>query len=84
MLFTDGASFVAVEVKSTLSTDDDLRRGVYQCVKYRAVLQAQEIPVSVSVRTMLLTERELPADLKARARQLGVLLKVHSINPPRV
>lgn len=83
VLFTDGASFVAVEVKSILSTDDDLRRGVYQCVKYRAVVEAQERPVAVSVRTMLLTERELPDDLKTRARELDVLLKVRSINSPR-
>lgn len=83
VLFTDGESFVAVEVKSTLSTDDDLRRGVYQCVKYRAVVAAQECPVSVAVRTMLLTERDLPDDLKTRARELGVLLKVHAINLPR-
>lgn len=82
-LFTDGASFVAVEVKSMLSTDDDLRRGVYQCVKYRAVVAAQESPVLVTVRTMLLSERELPEDLKTRARELGVLLKVHAINLPR-
>src|SRR5690606_389337 len=77
VLFTDGTSFVAVEVKSTLSTDDDLRRGVYQCVKYRAVVAAQESPVPVTVRTMLLSERELPDDLRARARELGVMLKVH-------
>jgi hypothetical protein len=83
VLFTDGASFVAVEVKSTLSTDDDLRRGVYQCVKYRAVVKAQESPVSVPVRAMLVTERELPEDLKTRARELGVLLRVHEINPRR-
>lgn len=83
VLFTDGASFVAVEVKSILSTDDDLRRGVYQCVKYRAVVEAQERPVAVSVRTMLLTERELPDDLKTRARELDVLLKVRAINSPR-
>jgi len=83
VLFTDGASFVAVEVKSILSTDDDLRRGVYQCVKYRTVVEAQESPVSVSVRALLLTERELPEDLKTRARELGVLYKVHTINKPR-
>lgn len=84
VLFTDGASFVAVEVKSTLSTDDDLRRGVYQCVKYRAIVEAQEIPVSASVRAILLTERELPEDMKNRARALGISLKVHEINPPRL
>ena len=83
VLFTDGESFVAVEVKSTLSTDDDLRRGIYQCVKYRAVVAAQESPVPAGVSTMMLTERELPEDLKTRARELGVLLKVHEINLPR-
>ena len=39
--FTE-SELVAVEVKSRDSNWQDLRRGVYQCVKYRAVLCAQE------------------------------------------
>ena len=34
---------VAIEVKSRDSDRNDLERGVYQCVKYRAVLAAQDI-----------------------------------------
>ena len=32
---------VAVEVKSRISPDDDVLRGIYQCVKYKAVLDAE-------------------------------------------
>lgn len=32
---------IAVEVKPIISTDDDILRGLYQCVKYKAVLDAE-------------------------------------------
>jgi len=64
-----------VEVKSRRSCYDDLKRGIYQCVKYQAVVTAQMVPHSVEVQAILVTEDELPADLKARARMLGVLCK---------
>ena len=83
VLFSDGAAFVAVEVKSIVSTDDDFQRGIYQCVKYRAVVEAQERPIPVAVRAILLTERDLPEELQTRARALNVTLKVQAINPPR-
>ena len=34
---------VAIEVKSSDSNEADLRRGVFQCIKYRAVMQAMDI-----------------------------------------
>jgi hypothetical protein len=34
---------VAIEVKSRISPDADLIRGLFQCVKYRAVLEAHEV-----------------------------------------
>ncbi len=34
-------SRIAVEVKSIISSDDDILRGIYQCVKYKAVLEAE-------------------------------------------
>ncbi|WP_287156691.1 hypothetical protein [Euryhalocaulis sp.] len=80
VLFTDGAKFVAVEVKSILSSEDDWQRGIYQCVKYRAVVSALEKPLPVSVRTILLTELPLTPELKTRARELGVQLKVKNLN----
>lgn len=82
VLFTDGTGFVAVEVKSIRSGEDDWQRGLYQCVKYRSVIAAQELPVVANVRALLLTEEDLPEELKARARTLGVALKVHALNPP--
>jgi hypothetical protein len=82
VLFSDGASFVAVEVKSIRSSEDDWRRGIYQCVKYRAVREVQELPVEVNVRALLLTEKPLTPELEVRAKELGVMTKVHRVNPP--
>lgn len=64
VMFSDGSSFYPVEVKSIISTDDDLRRGLYQCVKYRAVQEAQELPVKAVVTSILVTERKLSSELK--------------------
>lgn len=81
--FTDGRDFVVCEVKSVLSTEADWQRGLYQCVKYRAVRRAQELPAEPKVRAILLTERPLPPELRERARALGVMLKVKRLNAPR-
>ena len=80
VMFTGGAQFAVVEVKSCRSGDGDLKRGIYQCVKYRAVKEAQEQPVKTSVRAILVTERDLPNKLKTRARLLRVETKKVSIN----
>lgn len=67
---------VAVEVKSTKSVESDLRRGIFQCVKYRAVLNAQarsEFKVNPpTVRARLVSEKPLPADLLKLAKRLDV------------
>ncbi len=34
---------VPVEVKSSVSNDDDIERGIYQCIKYRAVAEAEQV-----------------------------------------
>ena len=47
---------VAIEVKSKDSDWFDLRRGVYQCVKYRAVMKAQDIRRNANVESWLVTE----------------------------
>lgn len=80
VMFTDGAQFAVVEVKSCRSGDGDLKRGIYQCVKYRAVKEAEEKPGNTSVRAILVTERDLPSKLKERARLLRVKTKKVSIN----
>jgi hypothetical protein len=69
---TDGC--VAVEVKAALANGADLERGIYQCVKYQALLRAElkaegKIPSGSAV---LVTQRELPVHLQQLADLLGV------------
>lgn len=41
--FDNGKQYLAVEVKASHASDAELMRGVYQCVKYKAVLRAERI-----------------------------------------
>jgi hypothetical protein len=76
VFFGTNEAWTGVEVKSIRSADDDLQRGVYQVVKYRAVLEAQaliqapEAPRQVAV--FLAVERALPQKLQQVAAKLGV------------
>ncbi|PTE11770.1 hypothetical protein [Mesorhizobium helmanticense] len=63
---------IVVEVKSRISNEIDLRRGVFQCVKYRAVRQAMDVRDNVAVEAFLVTENELPGEIAA-------LVKLHGI-----
>jgi len=63
---------IVVEVKSRISNDVDLRRGVYQCVKYRAVRQAMDVRGDTAVEAVLVTENELTGEIAA-------LVKLHGI-----
>lgn len=67
-------------MKSIRSGDEDLKRGIYQCVKYREVKIAEMRPFDADVEAILVTERELPPDLLERARILGVLCKCVAVN----
>ncbi len=66
-----------VEVKSRRSLANDLERGVYQCIKYRAVAQAQPKFVDKAVHVVLLTEQELPQNLQDLAARHSVNLVTH-------
>lgn len=78
--FASGIDFKMVEVKSIKSSDDDLQRGIYQCVKYREVKKAEHAPYFVNVESILITERELPEELKYRAKTLGIRHKMVVVN----
>ncbi len=80
VLFSDGNSFKVVEVKSCRSNDEDFKRGIYQCVKYQAVKIAEHLPYEVDVQPILVTERELPPELKERAKVLGIKLRTVIVN----
>ena len=63
---------VVIEVKSLDSDDADLRRGVFQCVKYRAVMEAMDLRSDAHVVPVLVTQARLPGDL-------GDLVRRHAI-----
>jgi len=74
--FQHGHDRIAVEVKSSLSSEDDIVRGIFQCVKYRAVLEAQQAAdgIAQSARAILLLEAKLPSRFQALKNILGIEL----------
>jgi len=66
------AETIALEVKSKDSNYEDLRRGVFQCIKYRAVMQAMDIRDKPQVEAVLVTQTPLPVDLMAITRKNGI------------
>jgi hypothetical protein len=71
----------AVEVKSIKSGWNDLQRGIFQCVKYRAVLKAQsEFGPDADINAILVTERNLPSDLAKLARSLRIRCRILRVN----
>jgi hypothetical protein len=74
VLFLDNDWRVAVEVKAINANDDDLRRGIFQCVKYRELLRAEQRTEGVipQARAILVTERSLPKSLSQEAKLLQV------------
>ena len=74
VLFTQGTRMWGVEVKSVVSREGDILRGLFQCVKYRALLQAEQAAASNAcfVDVYLACEHEFPAKLLGVAHVLGV------------
>ena len=68
---------IAVEVKSRDSNETDLERGIYQCIKYRAVMSAMDIRDQPCIMPVLVTESALPGNLKN-------LAKLHNIKHVKV
>lgn len=67
-----------VEVKSVRSNERDFERGVYQCVKYRAVFQAQRANLTpdLEIHSILALEEKPPQRIKALAENNEVDVKV--------
>ena len=72
--FGFGANWVAAEVKTARSPEADIVRGIYQCVKYLAVMKAVQTSEGQerSARAVLVLEGTLPASLVSLKNQLGV------------
>ena len=72
VVFYSTSKTIAVEVKSKDSASADLLRGIYQCVKYRAVLLAMDARSNAPVDCVLVTEKPLPGYLSKLADRLTV------------
>ena len=82
VFFQHGQDSIAVEVKSALSSEADIVRGMFQCVKYWAVLEAQQAAdgLAQSARAVLALEAKLPSKFQALKNVLGIEL-VDEIKP---
>ena len=72
--FLGRKKWIGVEVKPRTSGIDDITRGLFQCVKYQAVMQAyakvEELKLDITVHLVL--ESKLPNKLVALQNILGV------------
>ncbi|MBB6250460.1 hypothetical protein [Nitrospirillum iridis] len=78
VMFEHKDGCIAVEVKAANANNADLERGIYQCIKYQALLRAElkaegKIPNGSS---LLITEAQLSSGLQALADLLGVRVVV--------
>ncbi len=82
VMFTDGDDWIAVEVKSSISVPADILRGLFQCVKYRAVIEAYQAAkyLPQSARTILVLEGLLPDGLIPLKNILGIEV-IENITP---
>jgi hypothetical protein len=74
--------WVAAEVKSSKSSEGDILRGLFQCVKYRAVMEAVLLTESrpQNARALLVLESKLPSSLIPLRNMLGVEV-VEGVSP---
>lgn len=65
VLFKDGETMIGVEVKSKVSSKADILRGLFQCIKYKFLLGAEQVikEKKPDSRAILALEGKLPSDL---------------------
>lgn len=82
VFFEHADTWVGVEVKSALSDEADMVRGLFQCVKYQAVMEAVQRAKTLlqNARTILVLEGKLPSRLLPLKNILGVEV-AESISP---
>lgn len=61
-------------MKSSISNDADITRGLYQCIKYRAVMEAMARAQQVApiIHVILVLEARLPQALRRLKNLLGI------------
>ena len=73
-------------MKSRISSEKDYERGLYQCVKYHALLEAMKkddnYKVPEDIQVVLLLEKTLPQRYKQAATELNIKV-IENIKAPR-
>lgn len=84
VFFDTMQEWVGVEVKSHLSDEADITRGLFQCVKYKAVLAAMLAVEQreVAARAVLVLGGSLPERLRSLKHTLGVTVFENVKSPP--
>ncbi|PAQ08136.1 hypothetical protein [Mesorhizobium temperatum] len=74
VLFDNGMNMLAVEVKARSAPAEEIQRGVYQCIKYRAILRAMQLAAAKAPNgnAVLLLERKPLQSVIALAERLAV------------
>lgn len=75
IVFETSEEIVGIEVKSLRSGEDDLLRGLFQCIKYKAILDAEDLVQGKErkVKTILVLENSLSKELLRICRKLNVV-----------
>ena len=74
VVFTHKNTIIGVEVKSRISNFNDIFRGIFQCVKYKYLIEAQQKIENKppNSRVILAIEGQFPAELIAIKNILGI------------
>ncbi len=83
VFFDAGDEWVGVEVKAEGSGIDDQTRGLFQCIKYEAVLRAMAVAdeIPVDTRAVLVLGGKLSVDLFVLKTMLGIDV-IEGVAPP--
>ncbi len=82
VVFKNDSKYLGVEIKSIISNDEDINRGIFQCVKYQSLLRAEQkaLMVPPTARAILVVERKPTLALQNLADILGIRVVVYSFN----
>lgn len=82
VVFEHRKKLTAVEVKSRISDQKDIIRGLYQCIKYKAVLEAQQgvYQTDYNIQVFLVLEGDFPKSLIGMRNCLGIRV-IDNIKP---
>lgn len=74
VLFTNNGQLIAVEAKSIISADDDILRGLFQCIKYKHLIEAEQIITNrePNSRVILALQGKFPTKLLAIKNMLDI------------